>query len=269
MSTIITSPESSLLLSWAGRATIPSVIGCSSARFLSLTSMQSQLFLSALEELPSLAPRATRKSEARRIARARARLLERLRAHHEPTFEHCIRVGLLSAALANQLGYDRAFVARTRLVGELHDVGKVMVPVELLDAPRSLRPKEWEVMRAHARHTRTILRQMPSLAQFADDAAFHHERIDGSGYPYGIAGENISAATRIVTVADMYDAMTNRRAYHLVDPMPIVLETIAEGIGKWWDRSVVAALVQIVRLGYSSQRSHETEEISIVGHSDS
>lgn len=221
--------------------------------------MQSQTLLSALDEVPAPRP-SSRKNEAQRIARARAKILERLRAHHAATFEHCIRVGQLSAALAKMLDFDRTFIARTQLIGELHDVGKLMVPAAMLDAPRSLRPAEWKVMRAHTRHTRSLLRQSPALTSFADDAAFHHERLDGSGYPYGIAGVNISQGTRIVTVADMYDAMTHRRAYHLVDPTPIVLETITEGAGKWWDRSVVAALILHLRRTETDTRSHKAAD---------
>jgi putative nucleotidyltransferase with HDIG domain len=175
------------------------------------------------------------------IKRACESLLSQLRTHHPATADHCLRVGTLAKALAERLDLSPLDVERCRLSGILHDVGKLAVRRELLDAPRSLEPHEWDEMQAHARATRVLLLRQPPLAPFADDAGLHHERADGSGYPFNLRAAQIPTVTKVITVADIFDAVIHARPYHVADPVPIALQTIEEGAGRWWcERSVVA-----------------------------
>jgi HD-GYP domain-containing protein (c-di-GMP phosphodiesterase class II) len=186
----------------------------------------------AVDELAHLGP----------LGREIGRMMDVLDAHHRETRKHCERVGALAAALATRLDLHPDEIHRVYVAGTLHDVGKLAVPVRLLEAPRPLSTEEWSVMHEHTRATRSILMRNVRLARYADDAALHHERGDGSGYPYGLLGKQIPRVTKIVTVADLYDALTHRRPYHATDPAETALRTIEEGAGRWWWTDAIAAL---------------------------
>jgi putative nucleotidyltransferase with HDIG domain len=130
-----------------------------------------------------------------------------------------------------------------RLGALLHDIGKIGVPDEILGKPAALTAREFELIRAHPVIGARILRSIPFLAAHLPIVELHHERPDGSGYPYGLVGDAIPLAARIVHVADAYDAMTSARAYR---PARSPHEAIAElnrGRGTDFDAPSVQALV--------------------------
>ena len=97
------------------------------------------------------------------------------------------------------------------MCGLLHDVGKMRVPVTVLNKVSKLDEKEWKVMQAHVIFGRNLLMSSPGIGQSVDVAYSHHERIDGTGYPRGLDGSQISAYTKIVSIVDSFDAMTAER----------------------------------------------------------
>lgn len=129
------------------------------------------------------------------------------------TGAHSQRMTQLAVSVAHQLGWDEAAVAEVRRAGLLHDLGKLTVPNTILDKPSPLTASEWEVMRMHALFTERILEHVRGFEWLAFAAASHHERMDGSGYCRGLHGEQVPMLSRVLAVADVFDALSTRRPY--------------------------------------------------------
>ncbi|HTM57309.1 MAG TPA: HD domain-containing phosphohydrolase [Candidatus Udaeobacter sp.] len=143
--------------------------------------------------------------------------LTAIKNHDEYTFAHCVNVSVLSVAMGHQLGLPRTTLANLGLAALLHDVGKLTVPPEVLGKPDQLSSEEWQLMERHPIEGVKIVARAPGLSTLSLDllnVAFqHHLTEDGRGYPRLGRPCRLSAATRLVTVADCYDAMTAHRAY--------------------------------------------------------
>ncbi|HEX6024144.1 MAG TPA: HD domain-containing phosphohydrolase [Solirubrobacter sp.] len=126
---------------------------------------------------------------------------------------HSQRVAEVAASVAETLGLPAGMVEQVRLAGRLHDVGKIGIREAVLDKPGPLEPAEYAHVKDHVRIGLEILAPLTYLGPVLDFIADHHERPDGSGYPRGLAGEAISLGGRIVAAADVFDALTSRRAY--------------------------------------------------------
>lgn len=121
-------------------------------------------------------------------------------------------------------------------------MGKLGVSNAVLDKPGSLDANEWEHVRAHARHTEEILARIGALGELARVAGAHHERLDGTGYPRGLAGDHISLETRIITTADIFDALSAARPYRDALPVAKTLEMMAKSVGPAIDPRCFEAL---------------------------
>lgn len=128
---------------------------------------------------------------------------------------HMWRMADYSAALAKEIGWDDAKVELLKLAAPLHDTGKVGIPHAILKSPNKLTEDEWEIMRQHTviGHQILIKSEAPLFKLAAEVALAHHEKWDGSGYPYGLSGKDIPESARIVSIADVFDALTMERAY--------------------------------------------------------
>lgn len=160
------------------------------------------------------------------------------------TAGHSVRVALYTDMIAETLGLTperRRWLKRGAL---LHDVGKLGVSNSVLDKPGKLDDEEWAAVKAHAIYTETILSRITAFAELARVSAAHHERLDGSGYPRGISAADICLETRIITTADIFDAITAERPYRGAVPIPKTLEIMAENVGTAIDPQCFAALKQ-------------------------
>lgn len=126
---------------------------------------------------------------------------------------HIDRVTQYAGALAEAMGFDENEVKEIKLVAQLHDIGKIVLPKELLEKPGSLTPEEMETVRTHSDAGYQILRGNEDYAQIALSVLHHHERWDGKGYPKGLAGDEIPLQARIIAICDAYEAMTSPRSY--------------------------------------------------------
>ena len=143
------------------------------------------------------------------------------------THDHSRRVADYADAAARRLGFSPARLARLRRTALLHDIGKLGVPNSILDKPSALTPDEWAAMRAHPRHTFDILDRVPIFRDVAEDAACHHENLDGSGYHRGLRGAALSPTARVLAVADITDALRSDRPYREGLPMERVTGQLA------------------------------------------
>ncbi len=160
------------------------------------------------------------------------------------TSGHSARVALYTDMIAEILELSperRRWLKRGAL---LHDVGKLGVSNSVLDKPGKLDDEEWKAVQAHAMYTETILSRIEAFAELAVVAAAHHERLDGKGYPRGLKAEEICLETRIITTADIFDAITAERPYRGAVPIPKTLEIMAENVGTAIDERCFEALKQ-------------------------
>ena len=121
-------------------------------------------------------------------------------------------------------------------------MGKLGVSNSVLDKPGKLDAAEWEAVKRHAAYTEAILSRIEAFAELARVSAAHHERLDGGGYPRGLKGDEITLETRIITTADIFDAITAERPYRGAIPIPRTLEMMAENVGTAIDARCFAAL---------------------------
>jgi putative nucleotidyltransferase with HDIG domain len=154
---------------------------------------------------------------------------------------HSQRVSAYAAALAQALGHPAATVARVRLAGLLHDVGKIGVPDAILTKPGPLDASEIAVLQQHPQVGARMLSAVPFLREVLPAVRHHHERWDGQGYPDGLAGSAIPPEAAILMVADAFDAMTSSRTYRPALPLAEARRRLREGSGVQFDPGVVAA----------------------------
>lgn len=161
----------------------------------------------------------------------------------DDTGEHTKRVGRNAAALARALGWADDDVQLLYVAARLHDVGKIGISDTILLKPSKLTEEEYGIVKTHAYiGSRILANGETSLLQLAEQIALHHhERWDGKGYPFGLAGEAIPQAARIVAVADVMDALAHERPYKKAWPMPQIIAEIRSQRGKQFDPEVVAA----------------------------
>jgi putative nucleotidyltransferase with HDIG domain len=140
--------------------------------------------------------------------------LDNVRLHHSGTFQHCLLVTGLAVDFARSLGFSRGDIQRFGLMATLHDIGKARIPVEILDNPGKLDESERRTMQRHAALGAEILGGVGGVsAEILDGVRHHHEYLDGSGYPDGLSGSQLSDLVRMLTVSDIFAALIERRGY--------------------------------------------------------
>ena len=172
---------------------------------------------------------------------------------HE-TEGHSRRVTDLSHQMAKEMGLSEEEQTQVKRGALLHDIGKMGVPDPILLKPGKLSPDEWNIMKRHPQYAYDLLYPIEFLRPALDIPYHHHEKWDGSGYPHGMAGENIPLAARIFAVVDVWDAITSDRPYRLAWPREKALEYIQDQAGKHFDPMVVHTFTMVV------SRQDETSE---------
>ncbi|WP_415951936.1 HD-GYP domain-containing protein [Streptomyces sp. KLOTTS4A1] len=162
----------------------------------------------------------------------------------EYTRGHSERVGKASVLIARELGMPDERVEVLRFAGILHDVGKLGVPTRLLRKDGPLTPEERRIIELHPEYGHEMVRGIGFLGEARSAILHHHERLDGTGYPYGLVGHQIPEFARLVAVADAFDAMTSTRSYSRARPVAKALAELKRCAGKQFDPQMVRALVR-------------------------
>lgn len=188
--------------------------------------------------------RVLRADEARldRVAEAFARVID---AKSPYTFRHSERVALVAVRIGAALGFDPAAQTELRRAALLHDIGKLGVSNMILDKTGPLDETEWTAIRAHTQHTHDILARVTPFRGFAEMAAAHHERLDGSGYHRGVDGASLGVAARALAVADVCEALSATRPYRESLPWDEVMRIIGLSRGAKLDAECCDALADL------------------------
>jgi len=174
-------------------------------------------------------------------------LLTRIREKDEYTSQHSLSVSILTVALGRHIGLDREELIDLGMCGLLHDVGKVMVPDEVLKKPGKLTEPEMDVMRGHTTHGRDVLMSSSGAPLKALDVAHaHHERFNGSGYPRGLTESQITPYTRMVAITDTFDAITTDRVYSNSRANMEAFRILSKGRNTHWDAKLVIGFVEAI-----------------------
>lgn len=163
------------------------------------------------------------------------------------TAGHEVRVGELAAAIGRELRLDEFACQGLSIIGRLHDIGKITLPAEILSKPGRLSEMEMGMVRTHAEQGYQILEGIEFDWPVAEVVRQHHERMDGSGYPQGLAGCDILLEARIMAVADVVESMISHRPYRPAKGLDLALAEIAGGAGVRYDSEVVAACIRLFR----------------------
>ncbi|MCS7264825.1 MAG: HD domain-containing protein [Armatimonadetes bacterium] len=156
------------------------------------------------------------------------------------TAGHSIRVTRYAVDLANNIGLSESEIEKVEISGLLHDIGKIGVPDSTLNKPDKLTDEEWQIMKQHPVIGYEMLKDIWQFrGDILDGVLYHHERVDGKGYPFGLKGDEIPFMGRLLAVADGFDAMTSDRPYRPGMPKERALQILMEGAGTQWDKDLV------------------------------
>ncbi len=173
-------------------------------------------------------------------------LVRALEEVDQDTEEHVMRTRNMGIALGKRLGVSDAQLTILELMCLLHDIGKIAIPLEILNKPGKLTDSEWAVLRSHADKGYQIALASKELKPIADYIRYHHERWDGKGYPARLSGEDIPVISRIISIVDAYDAMVNDRCYRKALSTEHAMKEIRDNAGTQFDPHMAEAFLQLL-----------------------
>ena len=174
-------------------------------------------------------------------------LLNTLAAKSDETKEHAVRMEKYAQKLGERVGVSNSELNKLSLLATLHDIGKTSIPEEILTKPDKLTEEEWQQIKEHPERGYKIGAASEEFAVIAEEVLYHHEKWDGSGYPEGLEGEEIPLLSRIITIVDAYDVMTNGRPYKEPMSKEKALQELQEFAGEQFDPNLVEEFVTMMR----------------------
>ncbi len=182
-----------------------------------------------------------------RKSRTMETVLETLNQKTQETRAHCERMGNYAVSLMKKYGYHRASdFEDMRLLCKVHDIGKITVSEELLSKPGVLTKEEYVRIRNHSEAGYKIVRNIVESDDIAYGVLYHHERIDGKGYPFGLMGDEIPDFAKIVSICDAFDVMITGRSYSKAKKLPEVIEELRKQAGTQFDEELVELFIEII-----------------------
>jgi HD-GYP domain-containing protein (c-di-GMP phosphodiesterase class II) len=163
------------------------------------------------------------------------------------TAGHQRRVGLIAKQIAAEMGLPPEKGEILEMIGLVHDIGKISIPVEILTKPTKLTEYEMGMIKQHPQFGYDILKHVDFNFPVAEVILQHHERLDGSGYPRQLSGEQILPETRIISVADVFEAISAFRPYRAALGLDVAVDELKKGKGKIYDAKVVDCLLKLIK----------------------
>lgn len=175
--------------------------------------------------------------------------LDQINRVNDYIFTHSLNVSILATAMGIHCGIKGDDLHELSMGAILHDIGKIKIPANILNKPGKLTPKEWDIIKRHSEFGYEIIKRSGLLSMNILDAIMqHHEKMDGSGYPYGLKGSQIHQFAKIITVADVYDALTSNRTYKKAHLPSEAFEYIVGNGGQHFDYSIVDTFARSISI---------------------
>ena len=196
------------------------------------------------------------------------KLLYLLKQNHPHTYLHSINVANYSVSLGERLNLNKSDLEKLKLIGLLHDIGKLNIPNDILKKPGKLTDEEFEVIKSHPIYSVKLLKRagftdeevLRSIKAHHESIKAHHERIDGTGYPRSLKGNQILLFAKIVSIADSFEAMTSDRCYRSRQDLDYAREELIKGAGKQFDKEIVNVFIDLIDKEISKVKIRESEE---------
>lgn len=172
--------------------------------------------------------------------------ITRMREKDTYLLEHSINVSILISIFAKHLGFDKALIEELATGALLHDIGKIQIPDKILNKPGKLTEDEYKIIQDHALFSKQILEQSGLKGIAVDIAGYHHERLDGTGYPFGKQASEISQYVRMASIVDVYDALTAERVYKAgMEPIK-AFKILKDGCPDSFDGELLTKFIQCI-----------------------
>ncbi len=173
-------------------------------------------------------------------------MLNQMHSLDDSVYAHCINVALISRMIGRWLHFEQHDLDTLTCCGLLHDIGKIMIPDEILNKPDKLTDEEFNIIKGHPKYGYELLRNQNIDSRIKRSALMHHERYDGSGYPNGLTSDLLSDYAMIVAIADVYDAMTAARSYRVpLSPFQVIANFEDDGFQKYHTKYIYVFLHRI------------------------
>ena len=174
-------------------------------------------------------------------------MLYSMHNYSDTTYMHCMNVGMIASLIGKWLGWKEEDIKILNACGMFHDIGKLLIPKEILDKPGRLTLSEYEIMKSHTIRGYQLIKEWELNEHIVNCALMHHERCNGSGYPFGITGDKIDEYAKIIAIADVYEAMTANRAYRgPICPFDVVAQFEDKGFDLYETRYLLVFIQNIV-----------------------
>lgn len=174
-------------------------------------------------------------------------MLYSMHTYSDSTYMHCLNVGMIAALIGKWLGWPEEDLRILNACGLFHDIGKLLIPHEILDKPCKLSDSEYKIMKTHTIKGYELMKKVDIDSCIANAALMHHERCDGSGYPLGLKGDKIDRFSKVLGIADVYEAMTANRVYRgPVCPFDVVAQFENSGFGLYETEYLLVFLQNIL-----------------------
>ncbi|MDP2921827.1 MAG: HD domain-containing phosphohydrolase [Candidatus Omnitrophota bacterium] len=175
------------------------------------------------------------------------KVLDKILETKDPyTFGHTRRVSMIAERIAKELKWDENRVLELKMSAELHDIGKILIPLEILNKPGKLSDLEYKMVQEHAKQSYDMLKPYSFPSQLPEAIYQHHERLDGNGYPRGLMGDKILPEAKILAICDVLESMISHRPYRQALGMDVTLKELKENSGNKYDREIVDVVLRII-----------------------
>lgn len=189
-------------------------------------------------------------------------LIRTLQECDSDTEHHVRRTQLMGAELGKRIGLTESDQSRLALLCLLHDIGKIGIPLEILNKPGKLSDEEWKIIQTHTEKGYEIANSNNELRVIADEIRHHHERWDGMGYPDGLSRESIPLLARVIAVVDAFDAMTNRRSYRGAMSVASAIDELKRCAGSQFDPHIVSEFLSMLKENPPAEPDRESTAIT-------